>query len=76
MTFDELKGYIVDNLCSVYPIMSNQGMKYILVLYDFDSNLVASRSIKSNKGVAVIDTYESIYAELTDTRIIYLSYNT
>ena len=48
VSFDELKGYIATDLCGVYPTMSNRGMKYILVLYDYDdsSNLSTSNGIK------------------------------
>ena len=61
VTFNELKGCIATDLCGVYPTMSNQGMKYILVLYDYDSNLIAARLMKSNKGVAITEAYELIY---------------
>ena len=44
-------------------------MQYILVLYKFDSNLIAARSIKLNKDVVITDTYKSIYTELMDTGI-------
>ena len=64
--FDGLNGYIATDLCGVYPTMSNQGMKYILVLYDYDSNLISAKAMNSNKGAAIIDVYESIYTELTD----------
>ena len=37
VSFDDLKGCIATDLCGVYPTMSNRGMKYILVLYDYDS---------------------------------------
>ena len=50
VSFDELKGYIATDLCGVYPTMSNHGMKYILVLYDYDSNAISARAMKSNKG--------------------------
>ena len=69
MTFDELKGYIATDLCGVYPTMSNRGMKYILVLYDYDSNLIAAWAMKSNKGAAITAAYESIYTELTEAGI-------
>ena len=36
VAFDELKGYITTDLCGIYPTMSNCGMEYILVLYDYD----------------------------------------
>ena len=49
--------------------MSNQDMKYILVSYDYNSNLTAARPMKSNKGVAITEAYTLIYAELTDTGI-------
>ena len=48
--FEELKGYIATDLCGVFPTMSNRGMKYILVLHDYDSNLIAARAMESNKG--------------------------
>ena len=50
VTFDELKGYIATDLCGVYPTMSNRGMKYILVLYDYDSNAISAWAMKSNEG--------------------------
>ena len=64
ITFDDLKGYIATNLCGVYPAMSNRSMKYILVLYDYNSNLISARPMKSNKGTAITEAYESIYTEL------------
>ena len=45
VSFDELKGYIATDLCGVYPTMSNRGMKYILVLYNYDSNKIAARAM-------------------------------
>ena len=50
VSFDKLKGYIATDLCGVYPTISNRGMKYILVLYDYDSNAILARVIKTNKG--------------------------
>ena len=44
-------------------------MKYILVLYDYDSNLIAAQVTKSSKEAAIIDTYESIYTKLTEAGI-------
>ena len=72
--FDELKRYIVTALCDVYPIMSNCGMNCILVLYDYDSNLILARAMKTNKGAAITKAYESIYTELKDARITPILY--
>ena len=69
VSFDELKGYIATDLCGVYPTMSNCGMKYILVLYDYDSNVTLAKATKTNKGEAITTAYESIYNELTEAGI-------
>ena len=53
----------------IYPTMSNRGMKYILVLYDYDSNAILARSMNNNKGQALTSAYESIYDELTEAGI-------
>ena len=49
VSFDELKGYITTDLCSVYPTMSNCGIKYIIILYDYDSNVILAKAIKPIK---------------------------
>ena len=64
-----MKGYIATYLCDVYLTMSNRGMKYILVLYDYNRNLIRARPMKSNKGAAITEVYKSIYAELTEVAI-------
>ena len=69
VSFDNLKGYIATDLCGVYPTMSNRGMKYILVLYDYDSNAILAKAIKSNKGQAITTAYETLHMELTEARI-------
>ena len=69
MIFDELKGYTVTNVCYVYATMSNLGMKYILVLYNYDSNIITAQAMKPNKGAAITDAYESIYTVLTEADI-------
>ena len=76
ITFDELKGYVATGLCGVYLTMSNRGMKYILVLYNYGSNLIAARSMKSNKGAAITNAYNSMYAELKEASITPILYKT
>ena len=40
--------------------MSNRGMKYILVLYDYDSNAILAKAMESNKGqVNVIESWHN-----------------
>ena len=69
VSFDDLKGYIATDLCGVYPTMSNRGMKYILVLYDYDSNAILAKAMKTNKGQAITDAYDELHTELTDAGI-------
>jgi len=45
--FLAFKGYIATYPCGRYPTMSNRGMKYILVLYDYDSNIILAAPMKS-----------------------------
>ena len=44
-------------------------MKYILVLYNFDSNLILAQVIKSNKGAAITEVYKLIYTKLIEAGI-------
>ena len=73
VTFDELKGYIVTDLCGVYLSMSNRGMKYILVLYNYDSNLIAACAMKSNKGAAITYPYNPIYTNMPTLEMFFTS---
>ena len=47
--FTALKGYIATYPCGRYPTMSNHGMKFIFVLYDYDSNAILAAPMKSSK---------------------------
>ena len=69
VSFDDLKGYIATDLCGVYPTMSNRGMKYILVLYDYNSNAILTKAMKSNKGQAITTVYEALHMDLTEAGI-------
>ena len=69
MSFDELKRYIATDLCGVYPSISNRGMKYILFLYDYDSNVILAKAMKNNKGQAIITTYKALHDKLTEADI-------
>ena len=50
--------------------MSNCGMKYILVLYDYDSNTILAKAMKTNKGQAITTACEALHTELTEAGII------
>ena len=69
VTFNKLKGYIATDLCGIYPTISNWGMKYILVLYNYDSNAILARAMENNKDQVITTAYKSIYNELTDAGV-------
>ena len=63
VSFNDLKGYIATDLCGVYPTMTNHGMKYLLVLYDYDSNAILAKSMKTNEKQAITTAYKALYTE-------------
>ena len=67
--FDELKKFIATNLCGKYPTTSNKGMKYIFILYDYDSNNIHAKAMKNNKGPSIIKAYKEVYNELSEAGI-------
>ena len=67
--FDELKNFIATNLCEKYPTTSNKGMKYIFLLYDYNSNSIHAKAMKNNKGPTIIKAYEEVYNELSEAGI-------
>ena len=70
VSFDDLKKYTATHLCCMYPTMSNYGMKYILVLYDYVSNEILAEAMKTNKAQAITDVYDELHTKLTDAGII------
>jgi len=61
-----LKGYIAIIPCGRYPTMSNRGMKYIFVLYDYYSNAILAAPNKSRKGADMAKAYDECYKQLKD----------
>ena len=44
-------------------------MKYILVLYDYESNEILAKPMKTNKGQAITDVYDELHMKSTDADI-------
>jgi hypothetical protein len=61
----ELEGHTYTNLTGRFPTTSSRGYKYILVLYDYDSNNIQAEPIKIRSDAETIRTYTKIYDELT-----------
>ena len=49
--------------------MSNRGMKYIFVLYDYDSNAILVAPMKSRKGSDMVKAFDECYQQLKDAGV-------
>ena len=67
--FAQLKGYIATDPCGRYPTMSSRGMKYIFVLYDYDSNAILAAPMKSRKGSEMFKAFDECYQQLKNAGI-------
>jgi hypothetical protein len=61
----KLEGHTYTDLTGRFPTRSSRGYKYILVLYDYDSNNIQAEPMKSRSDAEAIRTYTKIYKELT-----------
>ena len=52
-------GYI--DLTGRFPVKSSSGNQYIFLLYDYDSNTIHTRPLRSRKGSAIVEAFKSIY---------------
>ena len=53
-----------------FPIMSNKGNQYIMVLYNYDSNAILATGCKSRTGSDLVDTYDELYDQLIKAGIV------
>ena len=58
-------GKLYTNLSGRFPAQSSRGHKYILVAYNFDSNSIHVKPLKSRHDNDTITAYKDIYAKLT-----------
>ncbi len=63
--YDEQTGKIHSDLTGPFPVTSNRGNKYVLVVYDYDSNAIIARPVKNRKAETIAETYEEIFDYLT-----------
>ena len=52
-----------------FPITSRRGNAYIMVAYDYDSNVINATGIKSRKQEHLIEGYNRLYEDLTNAGI-------
>ena len=63
--YNEPTGKLYTNLMGQFPVQSSRGHKYILVAYNFDSNSIHVKPLKSRHDNDTIKAYEEIYNTFT-----------
>ena len=63
--YNEPTGKLYTDLTGRFPVQSSRGNKYILVAYNFDSNSIHVKPLKSRHDHDTIKAYEEIYTMLT-----------
>ena len=63
--YNEPTGKMYTDLMGRFPVQSSRGHKYILVTYNFDSNSIHVKPLKSRHDNDTIKAYEEIYTMLT-----------
>ena len=65
----ELKGIISTDLPGRFPFTSDQLNNYIFIMYDFDSNNILGKPIKSREKSELVRGFEMCYKELKEANI-------
>jgi hypothetical protein len=65
----ELKGLVGSDLPGRFPFTSNHGNKYIFVMYDFDTNSIIGKPIKSREVDQLVSGYQQCYDELREGNV-------
>ena len=62
---DAHNGVIYTDPTGAFPVTSRAGHKYLLVLYDFDSNAILAEPMKARSDDEALRAYEALYNTLT-----------
>ena len=65
LCYNEPTGKLYTDLTGQFPVQSSRGHKYILFAYNFDSNSIHVKPLKSRHDNDTIKAYEEIYTMLT-----------
>jgi hypothetical protein len=61
----DIEGHTYTDLTARLPKMSSRGYTYILVLYDYNGNIIQAEPMKNRSDAEAIRAYQKIYDELT-----------
>ena len=67
--YKELKGLICTDLPGRFPFESSARNNYIFVLYNFDTNNILAKPIKSRSASELVQGYDLCYEELKEANI-------
>lgn len=65
----EVKGLVSSDLPGRFPFTSNHGNNYIFVMYDFDTNSIIGKPIKSRESDQLVFGYQQCYDELREGNV-------
>ena len=67
IAFDEtqMKNMIGVDFMGRYPTKSRDGNKYILIMYDYDTNYIRGIPVKERKAEAYLKAFKTIFDDLT-----------
>jgi hypothetical protein len=59
-------GQIFTDQTGRFPVVSSKGNKYVMVLYDYDSNAILAEPIKSRNQSELVRAYQKLHTYLTE----------
>ena len=62
----EITGQISTDLTGRFPVTSSRGNKYLLVLYDYDSNSILTEAMKNRSDTKHLQAYNKLHQYLVD----------
>ena len=57
------------DLCGKFPYTSLRGAKYMLVVYDHDSNLIEGMTLNSRSAREITDKWKEMYNKITSNNV-------
>jgi hypothetical protein len=57
-------GQIYTDQSGIFPVVSSKGNKYIMILYDYDSNAILAQPIKDRTAPELLKTFQIMEQEL------------
>ena len=59
-------GKIFSDKTGRFPVTSSKGNKYIMIMYDYDSNIILGEAMKSRTGDEILRIFTKMHTELKE----------